>query len=871
MCYNSRFANCSCSKQGGSVFIQFVLYAFSEEIRSDVQNCSFTQNQALGGAGLYIKSASKNRLITIKNCEFMKNKCHDQKDPESSSSSVGGAGLFISSVDALVENCHFKDNKGIGADMALFIPGGIDVTHQVWIKHCLFEFNGKATNPSSFYLIRGSTYSIKATLLNCTFKGENENNVSHYFDTYDDVDSKAKIVLDHVYFCDSQPSEAFQGDYNLYVDVSKSTIKYQCINETYTPSPIPPTAEPTPCEYCSGSSRCFYGQATLQNRTLVRIENTKFENMNTELDGGAVYLINYDIVCINTQFTVCKSSKGNGGAVFVKLELPELDSGSIYANFTKTSFIGCASGGNGYGLFLDSSVPNRYFSLNECTFESNNPYLPPEEQLKDHPIEINNAGKNAALYIHALEVSVENCSFKSNNEDVFAKIHENTYSKNGIHFTDCIFDYNTGKSTSFYFSRKNSTIKTLLLNNCQFKGITHESKTSHYIDASEQKDDSSKILLQSVYFCDGNEEIAFGSPKEKFIDLKKSITSYYCDGSFPPRPEEIYFEQNENRTTRCDFGVATNANTTLVRIEKVTFQNFHSNELCGGAVYLTNYYVSCHDCKFNDCFSKAQGGAMYLCMKIPAHSNQMRCEVVNCEFQKCQAAGGGGLYATATTANRYFVVINCSFHKNAAVTTNKNQLTSESNPLLSGGALSIIGHDVLVEKCEFSDNQGVAADVLMFIPSGVSATRGILIKDSTFNFKGKKETPSSLFFARGVSYRVNAKLINCVFSGSLKQDSHYIDADNYEDSRGKLVLENVVFNNAHKEEVFAGNMEDYIDLDASSFSYKEKLSKAAVIALSVVIPLVVIVIALVLVVVFIKKRGKNETQTRSLFATDIIA
>ncbi|RKY06063.1 MAG: hypothetical protein DRP66_09555, partial [Planctomycetota bacterium] len=146
----------------------------------DFQNCSFTENEAAYGGGLYIRKSD----ATFNNCYFMTNEAGSggglflsdgtitldggimRGNRAASDFALGGA-MACAATAATIENFVFEDNAVAGAEAygggIMFYGGDELITHT--IKNCLFKGNRSSYGGGAI----GCNIFVKAEIDNCTF------------------------------------------------------------------------------------------------------------------------------------------------------------------------------------------------------------------------------------------------------------------------------------------------------------------------------------------------------------------------------------------------------------------------------------------------------------------------------------------------------------------------------------------------------------------------------------------------------------------------------------------------------------------------------------------------------------------------------
>ncbi|OHT12114.1 hypothetical protein TRFO_03744 [Tritrichomonas foetus] len=553
-CVHTKFIECKCTEQGGGIFIRNNLYTYSELIAVSIEFSQFKGCQAVGGAGIYVQSSMTTTMFSISSCVFDSNIIIPSatkaivKDSEIDSTNIGGGGIYLVCPNGFVDSCEFLNNKGIGCDIAVYLPGGVAQKEGIEVKSCMFSFNGNNDNPSSFYLNRGTQFSIKVTLYNCTFAGEITGTVSHFIDCDEYDQSGPQMVLKYVSFCDSDESHAFQGTAKEYIDFDHSIIKYTCGDDFPTENPpieptqssieeptqMIPTLPPEPPEEfsCVSGKRCDFGQGTINNITTIKIKSSQFNNFNTEGDGGAVYLRNYHVDCQTSDFFNCRCTE-QGGGIFIRNSLYGYTK-TVSVSIKECSFIQCQAVG-GAGIYAQSSVTTTTFSISSCFFDSNQllppPTLPRKPLIKDSETDSTNVG-GGGIYLVCPNGEVHSCNFIHNKGiggDIAVYLPGGVAQTEGIRINSCNFDFHGEdySPSSFYLLRGIVQSIKVSLENCIFLGEIN-GKISHYIDCDEFEGNG-KMQLKNVSFVNSDISKAFHGNYSDYVDNDNSDFDFPID------------------------------------------------------------------------------------------------------------------------------------------------------------------------------------------------------------------------------------------------------------------------------------------------------------------------------------------------------
>lgn len=272
-----------------------------------VENCTFENNDAVFGAGIYNASSSD----TIRNCVFTNNNA----GPDGR-----GAGIYNTQVFTVIEGCQFSDNTapdrtGSGIHFTssdnpteAFVRnctferseadfgGAVSVygeDTEVSIGDCDFNFNTAFTNGGALTVGFGAT----ANLMRCNFS-ENEANFGGALFMQND---NSKLNIDSSTFI-SNISEVSGGVLHTFagVDISISHSLFE--SNSTSPS--------------GGSGGAFNLNEDSLDLAQVRIEKSRFIGNFGNEEGGAIRLQNFDAHIENCVFAFNMTGvDGSGGAI----------------------------------------------------------------------------------------------------------------------------------------------------------------------------------------------------------------------------------------------------------------------------------------------------------------------------------------------------------------------------------------------------------------------------------------------------------------------------------------------------------------------------------------------------------------------------
>lgn len=363
-----------------------------------ISNCNFVNHQSISlGGAIYIESTFAAREFIITGCLFQN--CKTLK--ENAKSPVNGAAIFFSAYNGNINQCRFIDNVA---------ERGIDIYYNInnypndeWNNECLIIERNTFSHTSS--------YEKQAYLLHL----DGETKVNYYF-------HHNKIYFDkentNVFLFGTGSADAggtgtggtggtggsgevlLNGNYTIIDNcMDKSTegqIKISTLNYEIT-------YESAFQWDCFSTEGCPF----VPENGVVISDGGDFSSTQNAYMFSCIKTFNKRIIIKNSilyiylcEFTSIQPQSNFGGAIYITIETPVSSLENPIEIFNCT-FDGCENS-HGGAIYLRSVETTRKYDIRDCEFTSN-------KATKENP-----KGNGAALYLNALNVNIENCTFIGN-------------------------------------------------------------------------------------------------------------------------------------------------------------------------------------------------------------------------------------------------------------------------------------------------------------------------------------------------------------------------------------------------------------------------------------------------------------------------
>ena len=369
---------------------------------SVIDNCTFEDNEACGGAAIYIFSDD----CTVSNSRFENNKAND----EGTAFSLGGA-IVASGDNCKIQDSNFTGNTAVNSGGAIFVSGD-----NGQIEGCNFTSNEAGTGGAVEYLGCNHQKITDSYFSNNKAKSGSGGAVHAATSTLDDVtidncvfeENDAKTDGGAIYLISNGPIDITNSKfYNntakseagaIYVDTSNLTIENdEFINNSAN---------------SGGAVSIDFSNADSENINIT-IANSQFIENTATFGGGAVYTESPDLTIDTCQFE--KNDGGYyGGAI---------DAGSVFSkvNVTKSNFIDNEAdyyGGAVYCLGHNSVIDQCIFVNNTIEYQGGAVYTAYGSNIviNNSKFYDNNAKQQygGAAFISGPSNIIDNCEFNNN-------------------------------------------------------------------------------------------------------------------------------------------------------------------------------------------------------------------------------------------------------------------------------------------------------------------------------------------------------------------------------------------------------------------------------------------------------------------------
>lgn len=259
----------------------------------------------------------------------------------------------------------------------------------------------------------------------------------------------------------------------------------------------------------------------------------------------------------------------------------------------------------------------------------------------------------------------------------------------------------------------------------------------------------------------------------------------------------IYDDTKNSMNERCKFSSNEEQKiSVIVTVSK--FSGCKQRDNNGGAIYIENCGLECANSLFEDCISfTGGGGAIYFIKSITVHENNIN--LTNIKFKSCKAVYGGALYIYSISRSSDISVSFCSFQSNDIL----NRESLSVYQLFGGSSVFLTARIGIFLNCSFSGNKGEGGSFKIFgnfeqkMESSLyihffekdSKQKSILIINCTFD---EKESENSIFFVNKIQGSP-VELINCNFSGKLKDNQYYIGGILHDKNATKILIKSCNF------------------------------------------------------------------------------
>lgn len=737
-----RFSSCKASN-GGAIYIN---YAGSGLLVCNIANTDFLNCQSdKNGGAIYVKITQKDKhSATFEQCLFYQNKAGKN----------GGAIYAEARDELIINNCNFTGNsisdKNYNGSTIYCIVGwnqGSDPNNSLILTNNHFIFSPDANNGVNVH-IQSSKISDENTKENanvyiggCLFDSTNPDYQDFkHLDIYP-ISKGFKSINFISCNCVKQSSSTV----SVQKKFSISNFNFDCQSlDTCTPGPeIPgkPDEEPSDSSVASSDQEVVLPTSepdadgyrpserieVKSDLSGLKLNKLKFTSLQSSNKGGAVYCERTNISVDDCKFNSNEGSEG--GAIYVFLTKVNNEALPIYCIINKCEFNECSSGTSNGGAisFKSTQAEIHTVTISDCTFTSNT------------------GKRGGAIYSEQVrdELIIENCIFTNN------KATENGSS---IWFA---FGNSAGKDTNDTlvfinnkFIASPDSVSNVYIKNCKFQDPTSTTPVLNiYIDrCTFSSDDPSNSEYKNLIIEELNGKIN----SVEFMNcncFKQGVETVTVPASITLK--NIQFECTDiDQCTPGDYEKPTKEPTpppatpdvdgyiphdrindegVAIELKKNKFTNLGTLEEDGGAILIfgKDKRVNCilDDCKFETCQGK-KGGALYIYM---ADSNYLVFHATDCKFNDCKSAtDAGAVYLESVRSKTYNILFSsCSFTANKA----------ERN---GGAAYLKVCDNFTMQHCTFENNvaakNGSSIWCQVGYNQGKDTNNTAIFTDNTFTF-----------------------------------------------------------------------------------------------------------------------------------------
>lgn len=245
-----------------------------------------------------------------------------------------------------------------------------------------------------------------------------------------------------------------------------------------------------------------------------------------------------------------------------------------------------------------------------------------------------------------------------------------------------------------------------------------------------------------------------------------------------------------------------NEQNVVLKVEATKFESM--NELNGSAIHLVNCGLECkNNCEFISLGQEGSvGGAIYI------HNPNEFKNSVSLEklfFKSCIADYGGAVYIYSSSINNLVSIKSCTFQENKA-----KENIDPTNDFAGGSAIFLMANRGVILSCRFKSNTGAGGSVKMVgIYQSDSNAASVLHHESSPKVQVKdcffSVSESAIFYLASSESDSKVEVCNCVFTGKLPKDGHYIDGLLVNKKAPKMVVRSCKFVEKDFEKVVAKN------------------------------------------------------------------
>ena len=638
---NCKFDSCY-AVFGGAIYIKYS--GTNDTYICTITDTIFSNNEVKTNGGAFYCEITQSKIhkITMTNCSFLSNKAGKN----------GGAIYAMSRDGFTLERCNFEGNTASGIGYSIWCRVGInnEYNHNEVIMHDnSFIFTPENEKAINVYIEDRALTDDTTPNANLVF-GHNIFDIKgQEISGYKHMSVVAPSSFEELNFdqcnCVKQGSDTvslpFPFNADLYFNFNCQSID-TCQTQKPTPVPTPDKDGYVPSE------RIELSVATLS------LTKTKFTNIVSEKEGGAISLTKTSCSLNDCKFDSCKStvqSKNGGGAIYISYNGKD---GYYECSIVNCIFDKCQASLDGGALNIYISQPKRHSaSIEGCTFTGNKA-----------------ESRGGAIYSVARDLlTIQHCTFNNNEAKNGSSLWVQVGWYEGSDENDRLVLY--GNNFNFQPSETN-TVNVFITSNNLKEEISPNANVllGHCtFTASNINGDSQKNLIiaengtfQSIVFTEcnciqggQNTVLITAASAPNLNDAFKfdctNIDQCPSGSEQPPASDECPSYQNRQEI----YG-------KKVKIEKTCFYGLKSSRE-GGAIRAVNSEIELDKCRFTSCSSENDGGAVY----VSFTTKDCELEIEECVFEDCSSgAQGGALFFNNDYAKSESEIKECKFIRNAA-------------------------------------------------------------------------------------------------------------------------------------------------------------------------------------------------------------
>ncbi len=652
------FRENSCVNSGGAIYHYYTKAAFQRRLLT-ITNCEFIKNSAnLGGAVTLsasdsVSSTEQGTFATITGCKFEENKANSIQ----TSNGSGGAIYITRKSEATIDGCEFDKNSSDVNAGAVSVQSGANAA----ITNCQFNENS-ATLGGAIHTSNKSTVDMKNIAFNSNSSSNNGGALYIYEATasFENVDFTGNVAGGHagaIYQCASK----ITLDSSCEFDSNRATAHGGAIYLTYRTltngTKLGAVLNTTDVTFKNNSALCggavsirSYCEANLNGGQLIENTVSGFSDKNEgDGEGGGAVYVGYGKLTLTDVTATANTASDFGGVIDTVGSTVVVNGGTYSRNTTYTGGVIHAMSKS------DVTITDAVFSENESTYKNT---------------DYNNSIGGGALFQNGGTLTVSGCTFNGNKTGYYGgaimasnaqvTINENTIIENSQGTT----------GAALYF--KGTTVADLT--NIEITENTANSNGVVYINTG--------TLNMTNVTATKNKAYQGGVVYSSNINAKVKLTDCTITENTATNGGSIFFENatvtlsnstlTQNIASNNGGVLYSSKGVLIVENSNISSNNATSN---GGAMYLNQTTTTLDNSGFNGNSSDSNGGAIdAVGAKVTA--------INNCQFKNNTAKKhGGAVYVTYTTPEGATENINGFFTMTGGLL--------EENSAVAGGAISL--------------------------------------------------------------------------------------------------------------------------------------------------------------------------------------